>query len=106
MSDPLETEAADVREDSRITIPAHVVYRTFVSETVVLNIQSGQYHGLNSTAGRMLETLEQNGTIAAAVGPLAAEFGVEPDRIRGDLLELCRGLHARGLIDAQGPDGA
>ena len=41
--------------------PSHVVYRTFVTETVALNIETGQYHGLNATAGRMLEVLERGG---------------------------------------------
>ena len=35
-----------------VKLPQHVVYRDFVSETVLLNIQTGKYHGLNPTAGR------------------------------------------------------
>ena len=40
---------------SKVTRPQHVVYRSFPSETVVLNLQTGSYHGLNATAGRMLD---------------------------------------------------
>jgi hypothetical protein len=94
----------EFREHVRVTIPRHVVYRTFVSETVVLNIETGQYHGLNATAGRMLEALERHGTVAEATMPLCREFDQPAERIRSDLLALCKGLHARGLIDVQASD--
>jgi Coenzyme PQQ synthesis protein D (PqqD) len=99
MSEPANTESAAIDEHARVAVPGHVVYRTFVTETVALNIESGQYHGLNATAGRMLEEIEKRGTVAAAVEPLAGEFEQPPERIRADLLALCASLHARGLIE-------
>ena len=48
------------REDilsARPAVPDHVVYREFVNETVVLNLETGTYHGLNPSGGRMLEAL-------------------------------------------------
>jgi hypothetical protein len=84
---------------SRARLPQHVVHRTFVAETVVLNLRTGKYHGLNPTAGKMLEAVEGVDTVAAAVPPLAAEFGVEEAQIQADLLQLCRGLLERGLIE-------
>ena len=92
-------------ENHRIAVPPTVVYRAFVSETVLLNIQTGQYHGLNVTAGRMLEELEKRGTVAAAIEPLAVEFEQPAERIREDLLAFCLNLNQLGLIeftDAQG----
>ena len=43
----------------KVTVPQHVVYRSFPTETVVLNLNTGKYHGLNATAGRMLDELEE-----------------------------------------------
>ena len=42
--DPDMTRApeAAVLLSSRVTVPQHVVYRTFPSETVVLNLQTGR----------------------------------------------------------------
>jgi hypothetical protein len=79
-------------------LPQHVVHRSFVSETVVLNLRTGKYHGLNPTAGRMLEALEAVPTIGDAVPGLAEEYGLEREQIRRDLLALTRGLLERGLI--------
>jgi hypothetical protein len=88
---------------ARVLIPQHVVYRTFPSETVVLNLHTGRYHGLNTTAGRMLDVLEAAGTVREAAGTLAIEFGLDPALVRRDVCALCRELLQRGLIDLDAP---
>jgi hypothetical protein len=84
--------------EARARLPQHVVHRSFVSETVVLNLRTGKYHGLNPTAGKMLEALEAAPTVADAVPVLAGEYGLEQEQIQRDLLALTRGLLERGLI--------
>ena len=82
----------------RARLPQHVVHRSFVSETVVLNLKTGKYHGLNPTAGKMLEALETAPTVGEAVPVLASEYGLEREQIQSDLLALTRGLLERELI--------
>jgi hypothetical protein len=84
---------------ARVTIPQHVVYRPFVSETVLLNLQTGVYHGINPVGGRMLEALERAETVRAAAAVLAEEFGVPPARVEEDIVEFCLGLLERQLIE-------
>lgn len=79
-------------------IPAHVVYRTFVYETVVLNLQTGKYHGLNRTGGRMLELIEREATVGDAAAKVAAEFGRPVEEVEADVREFCSDLASRGLI--------
>ena len=86
-------------------MPAHVVFRAFPHETVVLNLETGKYHGLNPTAGHMLELLEQAETIELAATRLAEEYGRDADEIRADLYDLCRELHERGLLEILSDDG-
>ena len=83
----------------RLRLPQHVVHRSFVAETVVLNLRTGKYHGLNPTAGRMLDALADAPTVAAAIPVLAEEYGVDRTRIESDLLSLCHGLLDRGLLE-------
>jgi hypothetical protein len=85
--------------------PEHVVYRPFVKETVVLNLQSGKYNGLNPTGGRMLEVLERSETIGAAARQLAEEYGGPLETLEADLCDFCRDLLERGLIELRAPDG-
>lgn len=91
---------------ARVRLPQHVVHRSFVAETVVLNLHTGQYHGLNPTAGRMLEALDAAPTAGAAVPELALEYGVEPAQIESDMSALCQGLLERGLIEIVDADSA
>ncbi len=91
---------------SRARLPQHVVHRSFVAETVVLNLRTGKYHGLNPTAGRMLDALESAPSMAAVVPELADAYGVEQSQIEADLIALCRGLLERGLIEITDVDPA
>lgn len=82
----------------RVRVPQHVVHRSFDEETVLLNLETGQYHGLNQVAGRMLEELEQTGDAQATARRVAEEFGVPVDRVEADLAQLLGQLRDRGLV--------
>jgi Coenzyme PQQ synthesis protein D (PqqD) len=84
-----------------ITVPETVVHRDFPSETVILNLETGQYHGLNRTAGEMLAALEEADTVEAAAQQIAERHGVEPARVQADICALCESLSERGLIVVQ-----
>jgi hypothetical protein len=80
-------------------VPEHVVFRKFETETVVLNLQSGNYHGLNPTAGRMLELLGELGSFGATAAAIGAEFDAPNEQVEADLLVLCHDLIERGLLE-------
>ena len=49
----METLPADFPfASAHVAIAPDVVYRTFATETVILNLQTGRYHGLKMTGGR------------------------------------------------------
>ena len=83
---------------STVEIPQHVVFRTFAAETIMLNLKTGTYHGLNPTAGTMLETLQRHGVIADAAAVITAHFCADAEAVQSDLLALCSGLMKRGLL--------
>lgn len=83
----------------RVRVPDHVVFRSFPTETVALNLNTGQYHGLNPVAGQMLETLEETESLSEAAPLLAAEYEQPLETIAADLRRLCEDLAERGLIE-------
>jgi hypothetical protein len=87
---------------ARIKVPQHVVYRSFPSETVVLNLETGRYHGLNPTAGSMLDALVGASSVRAAAAAVAGEYEQTPETVERDMCELCSLLLARGLIELDG----
>jgi coenzyme PQQ synthesis protein D (PqqD) len=90
---------------ARIRVPEHVVYRNFPDETVILNLESGIYHGLNATAARMLEVVQKSDSVGASVDELAREFEQPGEVIERDLVGLCRALAERGLVERDDPGG-
>lgn len=84
---------------SRGRLPQHVVFRDFVNETVMLNLETGQYHGVNPTGGRMLLALEKAATVAHAAQEVAAEFEIPVEQVEADISVFCRDLVKRGLIE-------
>jgi hypothetical protein len=81
-----------------VTVPEHVVTRSFDEELVVLNLESGEYHGLNPVGAKMFEGLRTTTAPIELVEPLMAEYDQPREVIEGDLVELLRGLSQRGLV--------
>ena len=102
------TEEGPDREEllaGQARIPPGVVRREFPTETIVLNLDTGQYHGLNPTAGRMLEAMEASPTVADAAARLAQDYDQPVERLEGDLVQLCSDLLARQLIEVRASAG-
>ncbi|MGH2951181.1 MAG: PqqD family protein [Solirubrobacterales bacterium] len=94
------------RLDTTARVPDHVVYRSFEAETLVLNLETGQYHGLNRTAGRMLDLLQEaHGNVRDAVRRLATEYDVDFDKVAPDFASLCTDLEQRGLLEITASGG-
>jgi Coenzyme PQQ synthesis protein D (PqqD) len=85
--------------DATIRIPDHVVYRSFVQETVVLNLETSRYHGLNQTAGAMLAALDAAGSLRGALQSLAETFPLAGARLEHDLIKFCQDAQQRGIIE-------
>jgi coenzyme PQQ synthesis protein D (PqqD) len=87
-----------------VTLPRHVVHRPFPTETVILNLETGKYHGVNPTGGRMLAVLLDRREVRAAAEVLANEFKRPLAEIAADVCAFCRDLSARGLIELHQPE--
>jgi hypothetical protein len=81
------------------TLPAHVVSRQFAEETVILNLRTGFYHGLNVTGGRMLEVVAASPTVGDAAKQLADEYEQPIAAIEEDLAVFCLALVERDLLE-------
>jgi coenzyme PQQ synthesis protein D (PqqD) len=89
---------------AKATVPEHVVFRAFEEETLLLNLETGHYHGLNPTGGRLLELLhESDGDVTGSAERLAAEYELDFDTIAPDLADFCMDLEERGLLVVERP---
>ncbi len=99
MPGPEAIPAASLLASRTVTVPQHVVFRSFPTETVVLNLQTGRYHGLNPTAGRMLDVLARSASVREAAAVVAAEFDRPQQETEADICNLCSALLERGLLE-------
>lgn len=83
---------------ARVRIPQAVVYRSFANETVVLNLDTGIYHGINPTGGHMLDVLDRVGSVCEAAGVLARDYELPLSQLQEDLCAFCEELIDRGLL--------
>lgn len=84
---------------AQISVPEAVIHRGFSSETVVMNLDTGNYHSLNRTGGRMFEALNESNTVAEAAGRLSEIYERPVDELSRDLCVFCVHLERRGLIE-------
>jgi hypothetical protein len=82
-----------------VRIPDHVVFRSFGNETVVLNLSTGQYHGVRGVGGRMLEVLAVTRDLDEVALQIAEEYEYPVEEVSRDLIELCAKLAERSLIE-------
>jgi hypothetical protein len=102
----IDTDPDELSLESRVRVPGHVVYRAFVNETVALNLGTGTYHGLNPTAGRMLEAVSAAGTLREAAKTLASDNAWDLPTVQSDLMGLCRTLVEKGLLEIVAPESS
>lgn len=84
--------------NSRVETPESVLVRELQGESVLLNLESEAYFGLDDVGTRMWQALTATSSIEAAFEMLLAEFDVEPDRLRSDLTDFVENLTKAGLI--------
>lgn len=96
------TQTEDSLLAAKVKVPQSVVFRNFPTETVVLNLQTGKYHGLNPTAGRMLQALTEAASVREAAAAVAAEYNAPAETIEVDICDLCQSLLDRGLVEQDG----
>ncbi len=83
---------------NRMVVPKHVLVRHLDGESVMLNLETEKYFGLDATGTRMWQLVTTAPTVDAAYAQLLEEFEVEPDLLRAHLTELLSRLLENGLL--------
>jgi Coenzyme PQQ synthesis protein D (PqqD) len=89
--------------DSTISISPDVMIRKVGEESVLLDLKTERYLGLDDVSARFWDLLTSGGSIQSAYDTLLAEFEVDPDRLRNDLDEFIQELVQFGLVEQRQP---
>lgn len=81
-----------------VTIPPEVMARQVGDETVILDLTSGKYFGLDPVGTRVWHLLAAGKPLAEVCDAIVAEFEVTRADAEEDLRELLANLRTEGLI--------
>jgi hypothetical protein len=82
----------------KVTIPTQVMARQVGDETVILDLASGTYYGLDPVGARIWQLMAEGQSLAQVCEVMLAEYEVSRDDIERDVLALVQTLLARQLV--------
>jgi len=82
----------------RVRVPDDVLISNLQQESVILNLDSERYYGLDDVGTRFLSVLNTSDSIEAAYEVLRDEYDVDAHNLRQDLIELVDALVKQGIL--------
>jgi hypothetical protein len=87
--------------DQRVSLPTDVLISKVQGESVILNLDSERYFGLDEVGTRFMTLLTTSATIQAAYEVLVEEYDVDAAVLRQDLSEMLERLLEQGLVKVE-----
>lgn len=84
----------------KVSIPPQVMARTVGDETVILDLATGTYFGLDPVGARIWELMGEGSTLAEICDRMMEEYEVSREELERDTLKLAKDLAEQGLISA------
>jgi hypothetical protein len=82
----------------RVRVPDDVLISRLQEESVILNLDSERYYGLDDVGTRVLSVLTNSDSIETAYQSLLVEYDVDAQILRKDLLALVENLLQQGIV--------
>ena len=84
--------------DTRLAVPPQVMSRLVGEETVLLDLASGMYFGLDGVGKRIWESVNAGHSLGEIAALIAAEYEVDAAQAQADVLAFAGELVSRGLL--------
>ena len=84
----------------KVILPAQVMARQVGDETVILDLTSGTYYGLDPVGARIWQLMADGQTLMQVCEVMLAEYDVTREDIERDVLALVQTLLERKLVSA------
>lgn len=82
----------------RLRVTDNVVFRSLADESVLLNLDTGTYFGLDAVGTRLWNLVAEHSSTALAIDTLLAEYDVDAPRLQNDVTALIDQLLAKRLL--------
>jgi hypothetical protein len=81
-----------------LRIADNVVFRNLAGESVLLNLDTGTYFGLDAVGTRLWNLVAEHRSTAQVINILLSEYDVDEPRLQTDVNTLIDQLLAKGLL--------
>ena len=85
-------------ETQKITISKEALSQEVNGETVILDLKSESYFGLDEVGTRIWQLLQENGDLQQTFNVMLNEFDVDAEQLQQDLNDLVGKLEDAGLV--------
>lgn len=85
--------------EQSVRTPQNVVSQTLQGESVLLNLKTEEYFGLDDIGTRMWHVLHSTHSIQSAFDTLQKEYDVDPETLELDIQNLLLELLDNGLVE-------
>lgn len=85
----------------RLAVRPDVLTRELRGESVLLDLASERYFGLDEVGTGMWRALTAGGTVGQAIDALLGEYDVPAEQLREDVGAFVRQLSEAGLVDVR-----
>jgi hypothetical protein len=82
----------------RLRVADNVVFRDLAGESVLLNLDTGTYFGLDAIGTRLWHLVAEHGSTELAINALLDEYDVDKLRLQKDVATLIDQFLAKGLL--------
>jgi hypothetical protein len=82
----------------KVTIPSQVMARVVGDDTVILDLVSGTYYGLDAVGARIWQLVGEGQALAQVCERMLAEYEVTREDIERDVLALMQTLLDKKLV--------
>ncbi|MGE0705571.1 MAG: PqqD family protein [Vicinamibacterales bacterium] len=86
------------QQPGRVRPAEHVLSQELEGETVLLNLETERYFGLDRVGTRFWQLLTEHGSSETVVTRMLEEFEVEEAALRADVDRLLEALTSAGLV--------
>jgi hypothetical protein len=87
-----------VQLTDRVAIPAHVITKRVGEDTVLVDLSTGSYFGLDPVGARVFQLTADGLTLGEICDRLIREYDVAPGELQRDVLELVTELVSQRLV--------
>ena len=86
---------------STVVVSRDLVTADLGEEIAILYLENGVYYGLDAVGARIWDLIQDPKRVGEVRDSILAEYDVEPDRCKSELLDLLEELASQGLVEIQ-----